>query len=78
MKKVAVRIREDIIRVCYPDDIDSLKAKKVPFQVLGSVCDLQKFEDRCSTLCYAYRNGVCRTRIIKDYDGKLWHVWLKL
>ena len=78
MRKFAVRIREDIIKVCYPDDIDSLKAKKVPFQVLGSVCDLQKFGDRCSTLCYAYRNGVCRARITKDSDGKLWHVWLTL
>lgn len=78
MRKFAIRIRENSIKVCYPDDIEILKDKKVPFEVLGYVCDLQKFGDRCSTLCYAYRHGICRARITKDSDGNLWHVILRL
>ena len=78
MRKFAIRTREDIIKICYQYEIDNLALRKKTFEVLGTVCDSVEFGDRCSTLCYAYRNGVCRARITKDSDGKLWHVMLRL
>lgn len=78
MRKFVIITREDKIEICNKDEIDDMKLSKIPFVVLGYICDSQKFGDRCSTLCYAYRKGVCRARIIKDHDGNLWHLILRL
>lgn len=46
----------------------------VDFNVLGTVCDDKEYGDRCTTDCDAFRYGVCRSKIVKDCTGKLWHV----
>lgn len=75
MRKIAVKIHKDIIKVCFPGEIDCLKKGNITFEVLGYVCDFKKFGDKCSTLCYAYRHDNCRAKIIRDYDGNMWHVF---
>lgn len=56
------------------DELGGLLDNDVDFKVLGTVCDDKSFGDRCTTDCHAFRYGVCRSKIVRDISGKLWHV----
>ena len=56
------------------DELGGLIDNDVDFKVLGTVCDDKEFGDRCTTDCHAYRYGVCRSKVVRDRTGKLWHV----
>lgn len=77
MKRIAIRRQGSIIVLDNYDELVELKKRGIVFDVLGYVCDLQEFGDSCSTLCYFYRKGNCKSRVIKDNKGNLWHLsWI--
>lgn len=54
-----------------PDEGDMLQAE---YMILGTACEREKFQDRCSTDCLHYRRGTCTCGIIRDSEGQLWHI----
>lgn len=54
-----------------PDPGDFLAAE---YMILGATCDDQEFGDRCDTRCNLYARGTCPAGLIRDCDGKLWHI----
>jgi len=56
------------------DELGGLIDNDVDFKVLGTVCDDKEFGDMCTTDCDAFRYGVCRSKLVRDRFGKLWHV----
>lgn len=75
MKKyLAIEIKGQVGIYNDSDELGGLIDNDVDFKVLGTVCDDKEFGDRCNTDCYAYRHGVCNSKLVRDWDGKLWHV----
>lgn len=73
MKCYAIEIKGQV-DIFNDDKLGWLIGNGVDFNVLGTVCDDKKFGDMCTTDCYAFRHGVCRSKLVRDRTGKLWHV----
>ena len=73
-KYLAIEINGEVGIYNDRDELGGLIDKDVDFKVLGTVCDDQEYGDRCTTDCHAYREGVCRSRTVRDWGGNLWHV----
>lgn len=56
------------------DELSGLIDNNVEFKVIGRVCDDKEYGDRCSTECPAFCSGFCRSKVVRDRNGKLWHV----
>lgn len=74
MKYLAIEIKGEVMLCNNIDELGGLIDQDVNHDILGTVCDDKEFGDRCTTDCPAYRYGVCKSKIIRDSDGKLWHV----
>ena len=73
MKRFAIEIKGHV-DIFNENEFGRLIDNDVDFNVLGTVCDDKKFGDMCSTDCYAFRNGVCRSKLVRDRKGRLWNV----
>ena len=56
------------------DGLSGLIDNNVEFKVIGRVCDDKEYGDKCSTDCPAFCSGMCRSKVVRDITGKLWHV----
>lgn len=74
MKYLAIEIKGEVELCNNIDELGGLIDLDVDHEILGTVCDDKEFGDRCTTDCYAYRHGVCKSKIIRDSNGKFWHV----
>lgn len=74
MTYLAIEIKGQVDIFNDNDELGGLIDNDVDFKVLGTVCDDKEFGDRCTTDCHAYRYGVCRSTVVRDITGKLWHV----
>ena len=54
-----------------PDEGNFLAAE---YKILGMACDDEEFGDRCDTWCELFVSGTCPAGLIRDCDGKLWHI----
>ena len=67
MKYLAVEIKGQVDIFNDNDELGGLIDNNVDFKVLGTVCDDKEFGDRCTTDCYAFRHGVCNSKLVRDY-----------
>ena len=74
MKYLAIKIKGEVELVNNIDELGGLIDLDIDHEILGTVCDDKEFGDRCTTDCYAYRHGICRSKIIRDSDGKRGHL----
>ena len=49
--------------------------KRKSVKVVGEICEQHTFGDMCGMWCYHYRHGRCRAKVLKDSEGRRWHVW---
>lgn len=73
MKYFAIEIKGQV-DIFNDDELGWLLGNDVDFNVLGTVCDDKEFGDMCTTDCYAFRHGVCRSKLVRDRTGRLWNV----
>lgn len=74
MKYLAIKFDYGIQIMNDSDELGGLIDRDIEHQVLGEVCDDKEFLDRCTTDCQFYRLGTCRTKVVRDVFGQLWHV----
>lgn len=71
---LAVKINGEVFIMNDTDELGGLIDCDVPHETLGEVCDSQEFGDNCNTDCPLFCSGTCRSILMRDKDGQLWHV----
>lgn len=74
MEYLAIEINGSIYVMNDMDELGGLIDNDIPHNVLGVVCDDNKFGDRCNADCEHFRMGTCKAKPIRDAFGQLWHV----
>lgn len=70
-KYYAIEIHDEIFVMNGSDELGGLIDKDIPHTVIGRVCT-----EGCNTTCLHYRGGTCPCKIMKDIDGKFYHVFV--
>lgn len=70
---LAIKINDGVHILNNNDELGSLIDNDIKHEIIGEVCDNQKFGDNCAN-CKMLKKSICKFNQIKDVHGNKWHV----